>query len=262
MQEASETLDAFQSMYFLPSADDPATRSLLISSQEAVALAKKGCPSDTNNKNNNSSIRRTNSTVASEDCSSNTVGRFPVPGCSAPMNDRSVLPAGFSTTPAVPNATATATLGAEAQSTGDAQGAAAAAAAISTAVIPSQASTTKASGSGSAVSAKSASQHNAPVDIQTLTQQDTVAVHAWLRERLALAQYGVHASTQQVLDSLPNSRICISVCYYLKCSQKVLLSLCSTCASGRTDTMWSVSELEQVFYIMTHEVAITVPVVP
>ena len=164
MQEASLTLNAFHSMYFLPGTSSGASAGG--ASPQALLAAPLQAPPDPASANRMASKR-------------------PVPGCAAPLNDASVLPKGFSTTPAVPNAAVTSPATGEAP--GDEPGG-----------PPEQPGPTGAPTSSAAVAAggstsvpvRRASQAqgpSAPPGAQTISQQDIAAVHAWLAEKVNLA---------------------------------------------------------------------------
>lgn len=153
-------------MYFLsaPSQDDPANRCLLSTPSQ-----------QTPNEPSLSTDR-------------NIVSAHPIPASSAPLNDRSVLPNGFSTTPAVPHAAGTPVATSDSpEGTGgvlEANAVHAAAASMPAARVSNSGSHT---------------QLNVPAGMQTLTQQDVAAVHAWLSERLRFAKCGLCVAHPQVI---------------------------------------------------------------
>jgi hypothetical protein len=190
IQEASVTLDAFRSIYFLPSAypDDSAVHSLLSTSQKAPISTDPAYESGRNSP--------TTSYAADDainDIASTNVSRQPVPATSAPINDRSVLPEGYSTSPAVPSVTGGTTPVATAEI-----------AVESTEVSSEQQNTTSSASmpagrvAHSRSHSTSPSQQNVPAGTQTMTRQDVAAVHAWLSERVKLAKCGACVFGTQV----------------------------------------------------------------
>ena len=178
MQEASATLDAFHNMYFLPVASPGHP------SPEMLLTAPIQIPPDAP-----SSVAHGN--MLSE------VSRHPVPVCAVPLNDHSVLPEGFSTTPAVLN-TAGAPGGAASEVPGDAPGgsleqagpaAPPAAAAVCASVPVRRVSQTGSQGKP---------QPSAPAGAQAVSQQDIAAVHAWLTEKVSMARCGLCVSSAKV----------------------------------------------------------------